>query len=61
MKNIINKQRICSAFLNNVKYNIFRNDIFLIKILDIIDKYKISSILKAKIKDKELIDKYLKK
>ena len=41
-----------------IKYNIFRNDIFLIKILDIIDKYKISSILKAKIKDKELIQKY---
>lgn len=41
-----------------IKYNIFRNDIFLIKILDIIDKYNLSSILKAKIKDKELIDKY---
>ena len=41
-----------------IKYNIFRNDIFLIKILDIIDKYNLSSILKSKIKDKELIDKF---
>lgn len=41
-----------------IKYNIFRNDIFLIKILNIIDKYDISQILKAKIKDKEIIEKY---
>lgn len=41
-----------------IKYNIFRNDIFLIKVLDIVDKYDISGILKAKIKDKEMIEKY---
>ncbi len=41
-----------------IKYNIFRNDIFLIKILNIVDKYDLSKILKAKIKDKEIIEKY---
>lgn len=41
-----------------IKYAIFRNDIFLIKILTIIDKYDLSKILKAKIKDKETIDKF---
>lgn len=41
-----------------IKYSIFRNDIFLIKVLNIIDKYDISRILKAKIRDKEIIDRY---
>ncbi|WP_346889236.1 hypothetical protein [Clostridium sp. UBA1056] len=41
-----------------IKYSIFRNDIFLIKILDIVDKYDLSEILKATIKDKEIIEKY---
>lgn len=41
-----------------IKYSIFRNDIFLVKILNIVDKYDLSKILKAKIKDKEIIEKY---
>ncbi|WP_243156515.1 DUF6339 family protein [Clostridium sp. C8-1-8] len=41
-----------------IKYSIFRNDVFLIKILEIVDKYEISQILKAKIKDREVIERY---
>lgn len=35
-----------------IKYNIFRNDSFLIKMLDIIDEVKLSSIMKSKIKNR---------
>ncbi|MGL5415782.1 MAG: DUF6339 family protein [Clostridium sp.] len=37
-----------------IKYQIFRNDKFLLKILDIIEKYDISTILKGKIKSTDL-------
>lgn len=37
-----------------IKYVIFRNDIFLIKILTIIDKYNISKITKARVKEDDL-------
>lgn len=36
-----------------IKYEIFRNDKFLINILDIIDELKISKLMKAKIKGRE--------
>lgn len=36
-----------------IKYGIFRNDIFLIHILDIIDELDISKVMKAKIKGRE--------
>ena len=37
-----------------IKYRIFRNDIFLINVLKIIDEHKdLSSILKAKIKNRD--------
>ncbi|WP_339216317.1 DUF6339 family protein [Ornithinibacillus sp. FSL M8-0202] len=36
-----------------IKYEIFRNDKFLMNILDIIDELKISKVLKAKIKGRE--------
>lgn len=35
-----------------IKYNIFRNDKFLIKMFDIIDELDISKIMKAKIKNR---------
>lgn len=41
-----------------IKYTIFRNDQFLIKVLDLVDKYEISGELKAKIKDKSIIEKF---
>lgn len=37
-----------------IKYQIFRNDSFLLKILDIIEKYDISTVLKGKIKTENL-------
>ncbi|WP_405100008.1 hypothetical protein [Oceanobacillus sp. FSL H7-0719] len=36
-----------------IKYGIFRNDIFLIHILDIIDELELSKVMKAKIKGRE--------
>lgn len=36
-----------------IKYNIFKNGTFIIRILDIVNELNISSILKAKIKDRE--------
>lgn len=36
-----------------IKYPIFRNDVFLIKALDIIDELGLSKLMKAKIKDRE--------
>lgn len=35
-----------------IKYEIFRNDKFLLNVLDIIDEYDLAKILKAKIKDR---------
>lgn len=35
-----------------IKYEIFRNDKFILNVLDIIDECKLSSIMKAKIKDR---------
>ena len=40
-----------------IKYKIFRNDLFLIKILDIINKNNLSEMLKMKIKDREDLGK----
>ena len=40
-----------------IKYSIFRNDKFLLKILDIIEKYDISSILKGKIKPMDILNR----
>ena len=36
-----------------IKYEVFRNDMFLINILDIIDELKLSKLMKAKIKERE--------
>ena len=35
-----------------IKYEVFRNDIFIINVLDIINDNSLSAILKAKIKDR---------
>ncbi|EDL66575.1 hypothetical protein [Bacillus sp. SG-1] len=40
-----------------IKYEIFRNDRFLINILDIIDELDLSKVLKAKIKDRDDLGK----
>ncbi|MCA1318389.1 hypothetical protein LC085_00580 [Bacillus tianshenii] len=40
-----------------IKYEIFRNDRFLLNILDIIDELKLSKVLKAKITDREDLGK----
>lgn len=55
----INRKRYYKLIIDNldlynyiIKYEIFRNDKFLINILDIIDDWGLSKILKSKIKDR---------
>lgn len=40
-----------------IKYEIFRNDKFLINILDIIDEHELTKVMKAKLKDREDLGK----
>lgn len=54
-----NRQRLYKLVVDNldvfnyiIKYEIFRNDVFLINILNIIDELDLSTILKAKVKNR---------
>jgi hypothetical protein len=58
------RERYYSLLIDNldiynyiIKYEIFRNDRFLINILDIIDELELSKILKSKIKDRDDLGK----
>ena len=56
---IFNKLIIDNLDLYNyiIKYEIFRNDKFLINILDIIDEHELTKVMKAKLNDREDLGK----